>query len=281
MGKLRFGPAGKPVDYKGPMEGVPRFLRDIGLDAFEYEAVRGVRISRDKALKLREEAERNDVLMSMHAPYYVNLASPDVDTWRKSIKRIYESMLAAEWIGAYVVVIHPGYYKGTSSREEALNRIIDGFREVIDLLPGWVKKPSLSPETMGKTSQVGDVEEVVYICREVGRCKPTIDWAHLYARYEGKYVESVDDVVNVIEYIEKELGKEAISPLHTHFSRIEYGRGGERMHHTLEEREYGPEWEVVCMAYRDTGIDAVIISESPVLEKDAIKMRNTCYTPKT
>jgi len=276
VGKLRFGPAGKPIDHKGPMEGVPSFLREIGLDAFEYEAVRGVRISQEKALKLREEAEKNDVVVSMHAPYYINLASPDEETWRKSIKRIYESMIAAEWMSAYVVVVHPGYYKGMKSKEEALKRVIEGFKTVNEILPDWIKKPSLSPETMGKTSQVGDIEEVVWICREVDRCKPTIDWAHLYARYEGKRVTSVDDVIKTIEYIEKELGKNAVNPLHTHFSRIEYGKGGERMHHTLGEKEYGPEWSIVCKAYKDTGINAVIISESPVLEKDAIIIRDSC-----
>ncbi|MEB3779592.1 MAG: deoxyribonuclease IV [Desulfurococcales archaeon] len=276
MGRLRFGPAGKPVEYKGPMEGVPGFLRKIGLDALEYEAVRGVRISQEKALKLREEAERNDVTMSMHAPYYINLASPDEDTWRKSIKRIYESMIAAEWMGAYVVVIHPGYYKGVKSREEALGKVIEGLKVVNDILPDWVKRPSLSPETMGKVSQVGDIDEVVVICREVDRCKPTVDWAHLYARYEGKRIVDVDEVVKIIEYIERELGRWAIDPLHTHFSKIEYGKGGERMHHTLEEEGYGPDWSIVCRAYKETGVNAVVISESPILEKDAIVMRDIC-----
>ncbi|MEB3859923.1 MAG: deoxyribonuclease IV [Desulfurococcales archaeon] len=277
MGRLRYGPAGKPITYKGPMELVPGYLREIGLDAFEYEAVRGVRISEEKARELGSNAESNDVLVSMHAPYYVNLSSPDRSVWEKSVKRIVEALIAAEWMGAYVVVVHTGYYKGNKSRREALKRAVEGYLKVWEEAPSWVRRPELSPELMGKTSQLGDLEEVVAICQQVDRCRPTIDWAHLHARFEGRAVRSVDEILEAIEFIEKNLGREAVSPLHTHFSKIEYGRGGERMHHTLSEEKYGPEWSIVCKAYREAGIDGVIISESPILEKDAIFMKKECH----
>ena len=276
MTDLRFGPAGKPITFRGPMEKVPEYLRQIGLDAFEYEAVRGVRISEAKAKKIGEEARKHDIIVSMHAPYYINLSSPDPSTVEKSVDRIVAAMIAAEHMGAYVVVVHTGYYKGNKSKEEALKRAIEGYRMVLEKLPDWVKTPSLSPELMGKTSQVGDVDELVAICREVSRCKPTVDWAHLYARYQGNHVKTVDDVIKVIETFERELGKDAITPLHTHFSKIEYGKGGEREHHTLDEAEYGPDWRVVCEAYVQTGVRAVIISESPILEQDALKMKQVC-----
>ncbi len=274
--KIRFGPAGIPIDYRGPVEGVPAFLKNIGLNAFEYEAVRGVRISEDKARKLGLEAEANDVTVSLHAPYYVNLASPDENVFSKSIERIIESMKAAEWMGAYVVVVHSGYYKGYKSRGDALKRVVEGYLKVLEGLPSWVKKPLIAPETMGKTSQVGSVEEVIEICRSIGRCKPCIDWAHLHARSEGKLKVTVDDVVKTIELIERELGRQAITPLHTHFSKIKYGRGGEREHKVLEDKGYGPEWAPVCKAYVEVGVEAVVISESPVLERDALLMKRVC-----
>ena len=276
MQRIRFGPAGKPLDFKGPMERVPAYLHEIGLDALEYEAVRGVRISEEKARLLGQEAEKYDIVMSLHAPYYINLASLDEDTWNKSIKRIIDSMKAAEWMGAYAVVIHSGYYKGHKDKKDALKRVIDGYKRVIEQLPSWVRKPELAPELMGKTSQVGDVDEIIEICLNIDRCRPTVDWAHLYARYEGKNVINIDQVISVIDRFEKELGKRAVDPLHTHFSRIEYGRGGEREHHTLAETEYGPEWSIVCKAYKETGINAVVISESPILDKDALLMKEIC-----
>lgn len=276
MGKIRFGPAGKPIDFKGSMERVPEFLAAIGLDALEYEAVRGVRISEAKARLLGEEAKKHDIVLSMHAPYYVNLASPDSEIIKRSLKRLYDSMVAAEWMGAYAVVVHPGYYKGNKTKEEALRKVIESFNALIESLPGWVKTPEIAPETMGKTSQVGSLEEVVEICRSTPRCRPCVDWAHLYARAEGNYVKTVDEVIKAIEFIEEELGSNAVNPLHTHFSKIEYGRGGEREHHTLSETEYGPDWRIVCKAYLETGINAVVISESPILEKDALLMKKIC-----
>ena len=274
MGRLRFGPAGKPTNFKGDYEEVPQLLRQMGLDALEYEAVRGVKITEAKARAIGEAARENDVVLSMHAPYFVNLASPERDTVEKSIERLREAALASEWMGAYAVVFHPGYVKGNSSREEALQRVIAAVKELmegLDLKVAW-----LAPETTGKESQVGDVDETIKICQSHDRLRPAVDWAHLHARYEGKAINSVDEVIAVIDKIEKELGSWAVKPLHTHFSKIEYGRGGEREHHTLAEEGYGPQWEVVCRAYIETGIDAVVISESPILEQDALVMKSTC-----
>ncbi len=275
-GRIRFGPAGKPVDFKGVMERVPVYLAEIGLDALEYEAVRGVRISEEKARLLGEEAEKYDVKLSMHAPYYINLSSPDEAVVERSLARLRDAMVASDWMKAYAVVFHPGYLKGNRDRREALERVVKALSSLMEELEGRVTYPELSPETTGKVSQVGDLEEVVEICGRVGRCRPTVDWAHLYARREGGYVRGVDEIIKAIEFIEGELGSRAVNPLHTHFSRIEYGRGGEREHHTLAEVEYGPEWRIVCRAYVDLGIEAVVISESPILDKDALVMKRIC-----
>ncbi len=274
MGRLRFGPAGKPTNFKGGYEEVPAILKQMGLDALEYEAVRGVRVTKEQAEAIGRAARENDVVLSMHAPYFINLASPEQDTVTKSIERLRESALASEAMGAYAVVFHPGYIKGNSSREEALQRVIDALGQLLDSLD--LKVAWLAPETTGKVSQVGDIDETIRICQSHERLRPAVDWAHLHARAEGKAILSVDEVVNIIERIEKELGSWAVRPLHTHFSRIEYGKGGEREHHTLAEKDYGPEWEIVCRAYVETGIDAVVISESPILEQDSLVMKSTC-----
>ena len=278
MKRLWFGPAGKPLSFKSSkIEKVPEFLSSIGLDAFEYEAVRGVKISEEKARKLGEEAEKYGIVMSLHAPYFINLASKEEEKVEASIKRIIQSMIAAEWMNAYIVVIHTGYYKGWKDKREALAKAIEGYKRVLEELPSWVKKPSLGPEVMGRRSAIGDLDEVIEICRAIGeRCRPTVDWAHLHARYLGEHVRTIDDVLKVIETIERELGSYAVNPLHTHFSKIEFNKGGEKEHHTLSEEEYGPEWDVVCKAYVETGIKGVIISESPILEQDALLMKEKC-----
>lgn len=277
--RLRFGPAGKPVDLKRAdyVRAIEYIATEEGLDALEYEAVRGVRISQKKAMEIKAMANKYDVVLSLHAPYYINLSSPEKETVEKSIERLKAAVQAAWWMGAYAVVFHPGYYKGNSSREEAVKRVVEALKPVVE----WMKQEGikgvwLAPETTGKTSQVGDVDDVIEICRQLDMCRPAVDWAHIYARYEGQHILSKDDVLKVVEKFEKELGSEAVKPLHTHFSRIEHGKGGEREHHTLDETEYGPEFKHVCEAYKEAGVHAVIISESPMLDKDAIIMKRIC-----
>ena len=263
----------KSGDYVKAIEIVAK----MGLDALEYEAVRGVRVSEKKAVEIKRAAIEHGVLLSMHAPYFINFASPNRETVEKSQQRLLAALKAAHLMGAYVVVFHPGYYKDNPSREAALKRTIENLRPVYEQMEQLgIKDVDLGPEVTGKRTQVGDVDEVIAICREFERCRPVIDWAHLHARYRGEHVKTVDQVLKVIEAFEKELGSRAVNPLHTHFSKIEYGEGGEREHHTLDEPQYGPEFRVVCEAYKQAGIKAVIISESPILEQDALKMKKIC-----
>ena len=277
--RLRFGPAGKPVGLKSGdyVKGI-EYVASIGLNAMEYEAVRGVRVSESKARRIGEAARERDVKLSMHAPYFLNFASTSEETRRKSVERLVAAVQAAEWMGAYAVVFHPGYYKGHSSAREALDTTIRALKPVVEFMDSRsIKGVWIAPETTGKTSQVGSVEEVAEICRSLGKyCRPAVDWAHIYARSEGRLVTSVDHVASIVEYFERELGTSAVKPLHTHFSRIEYGRGGEREHHTLAETDYGPDWQLVCSAYSEIGVEAVVISESPILEKDALVMKRIC-----
>jgi deoxyribonuclease-4 len=275
-GNLRFGPAGKPIDLAGDLLEAPSFLKSIGLDAMEYEAVRGVNISKERAEKLGSLAKENGIVLSMHAPYYINLSAVEREKVESSIKRLLDALQASSWMGSYVVVFHPGYYLDWGVKE-AVSRVIQALKDVRErseaLSAGGVW---LGPETTGKAKQVGSVDDVIEICREVSRCRPVVDWAHLHARSLGKFPKDPGDVAKVVERLESELGKEAIDPLHTHFSKIEYTRGGEKEHHTLDEKDYGPEFKDVCEAYKEVGVNAVIISESPVLERDALKMKKIC-----
>jgi deoxyribonuclease-4 len=272
-----FGPAGKPIGLKSAdILRAPSFLREMGLNAMEYEAVRGVNIREDKARAFGSEARANGIKLSLHAPYYINLAGRR-DVVERSIKNLNASIEASHWMGAYVVVFHPGYYKDAPSKREALRKVIENlkpvaeYREQINARGVW-----LGPETTGKTSQVGDLEEVVEIALSVEGTRPVIDFAHLYARSGGKFITSKEHVLQVIDLIEKRVGEWALKPLHVHFSKIEYGKGGEREHHNLSEEGYGPDFTHVCSALCEVGVDAVIISESPVLEQDALVMLNTC-----
>lgn len=275
--RVRFGPAGKPISYKGPTEGIPRYLRvEEGLDAFEYQAVRGVRIREEIACRLKEEAMRYDVLLSLHAPYAINLCSSKKQVIEASKHRLVESVKAASWMGARIVVFHPGYY-GNLSPNEAVRLCIEALDDIIEEIKSLgIKNVYLGPETMGKLSQVGDLKEVLLMCQEVDMCRPVIDWAHIYARAKGA-LQSEDDFKRILDLIEESLGHEYLKGLHCHYTKVEFGNKGERKHRILNEVGFGPDFMIIAKIVVKYGYPMTFISESPLLDKDAIEMKNILY----
>jgi len=277
MPKYWFGPAGKPLSLKtSDILRAPGFIRELGLNAMEYEAVRGVNIEDEKARLLGIEARKHNVRLSLHAPYFINLAGRE-QVVKSSIERLKASIRVSGIMEAYIVVFHPGYYRDALSRRDALEKVIRNLSEVVEYREQHgFRNTLLGPETSGKTSQIGDLNEVIEISASYEGVRPVIDFAHLYARHMGRFIVSKDDVLKVVDALEKRLGREYLSPLHSHFSKIEYSRGGERMHHALSEDKYGPEFRHVCEALCEAGVDAVVISESPLLEQDSIVMKRIC-----
>lgn len=272
----RFGPAGRPPWFKCDMTEVPLLLRDEGLDAFEFQAVRmGMphqRFSKEKAETLGRNARECDVLLSLHGPYFINLSGAP-ETVEKSIERLVSSAILASWMGARVVVFHPGYY-GKLGREEALRSCIQALSRAVERVKSLgIKGVEYGPETTGKLSQVGSLDEILRMCEEVDMVRPVVDWAHIHAR-EGGSIRGLEDYLRIIEAIESRLGSEAAENLHTHFTHVEYGSKGEIRHHTLDEEGYGPPFRPLAEAIAELGLRPTIISESPILDRDAVKMKD-------
>lgn len=274
----RFGPAGVPPAFrlmKAATEDVPRLLREEGLDAFEYEAVRWGRkpqIRKEEAGKLALEAERNDVWLSMHGSYFINFCGKE-SIVEASKQRLIACATAAEWMKAHVVVFHPGVY-GRMPREEALKMCSAAMRDVVEKLDGLgVKNVKLGPETMGRMHQLGTLDEVIELCKTIGRTQLVIDWSHLHARGLGR-LRRIDDVRKVVEDVENRLGIEAAKTMHCHFTKIEFTDKGERRHHTLDELRYGPDFRLLAKVIVEFDLKPTIISESPVLDVDALRMRD-------
>jgi len=273
-----FGPAGYPIEFKGRLPDVAAFLAQEGLNAFEYQAVRGVRVRQEEAELLRREAKRLGIRVSIHAPYYINLAATEPEKLERTFGHLLSSLRAAQWMGAYVVVFHPASVGKHPTREDAFRATLRNLKEVAERADseGLLKTAKLGPELTGKKGQIGSLEEIVELCLKVEGCVPVIDWAHLHAR-RGGWLRGKKRVLQVLEYIEKELGREIATNLHCHFSYIEYTDKGERRHHTIADGErlgYGPRYDHVASALIEFGAHPVIISESPILDKDAIVMRD-------
>ncbi len=274
----RFGPAGVPPTFrlmKATLLDVPRLLREEGLDAFEYEAVhwgKKPQMRKEEAEKLGYEARQNDVWLSLHGSYFINFCGKNTIV-EDSKQRLTACATAAEWMGAHVVVFHPGVY-GRMPHERALKMCVEALREVVDRVESLgIRNVKIGPETMGRIYQLGSLEEVLTLCETVERTQLVIDWSHLHARDFGRF-RKVDDFRKVVERIENRLGTEAVKTMHCHFTKIEFTDKGERRHRTLEEPRYGPDFRLLAKVIVEFDMKPTIISESPILDLDAIKMRD-------
>ncbi len=273
----RFGPAGVPPTFRimnATLADVPRLLREEGLDAFEYQAVRWgskPQMRKGEAEKLGLKARENDVLLSLHGSYFINFCG-DKETVEASKDRLIACATASEWMGAQTVVFHPGFY-GKKSPKEIFKECLEALKDVVERLKTiGVRHVKLGPETMGKPSQFGSLEEVLALCESAEQMQPVIDWAHLHARDRGRF-KTIEDFRNVAETVEKRLGTEAVKNMHCHFTKVEFTDKGEKCHHTLEEAGYGPDFTMLAKVIAEFKLNPVIISESPILDIDAIKMR--------
>src|SRR4030043_2077343 len=192
----RFGPAGVPPIFRilgAQSFDVPRLLREEGLDAFEYQAVRWgqkPQMKQEDAEKLGFEARENDVLLSLHGSYYVNLCGKK-EVVEASKRRLIACATAADWMGAYVVVFHAGFY-GLVEKSFAFQNALAALKEVSAEMKSLGLKVKLGPETMGRKSQVGTIDEILSICQEVEGTKLVIVWGHLHALHQGTF-KKVED----------------------------------------------------------------------------------------
>ena len=277
--KPRFGPAGVPPFFRtmgAELPDVPVLLREEGLNAFEYQASRWgqtPQMKQQAAEQLGSEAERNDILLSLHGSYYVNLAGKK-EVIEASKRRLIACATAAQWMGAYVVVFHLGYY-GAKGKKTAFRDCVDALSDVAKTISSMgINSVKLGPETMGKHVQVGSLEEILTICETVEGTQLVIDWGHLHARSGGR-LNTASDFRAVVEEAEKRLGTKTVKDMHCHFSKIEFTRKGERRHHILDEKAYGPNFASLAEIILEFRLHPIVICETPLLDVDAMKMRDT------
>ena len=262
---VRFGAAGNSQSfydqgYKSSLD-MPAWLIEMGLGAYEYQCSRGVKLKEETARRLGEKARENGIALSIHGPYYINLATPDAEKREKTKGHLMKSLQAAKWMGATKVVFHPGATSGMK-RLQAMERAVNTLSEVVAEAEekgfGDIK---LAPETMGKASLLGTVEEIIELCRTGPSVVPTVDFGHLHAVTGGK-LETKEDFAEILDRVEKGLSKEAVINLHIHFSPIEYTKAGEKRHRTLLDEGYGPPFKPLAELIEERKLNPTIICES-------------------
>jgi len=272
--ELLFGTAGVPQNSSGPssLEGI-RHIEKIDLDCMEIEFVKGVKLGAETARKIRDQATESQVRLSVHAPYYINLNSPEEGKRLASQERLLTSARMAAICGAQNVVFHPGYY-GKTSPEFTFDRIAEGLSELVSILKKERIPVVLRPETMGKRSQFGSLEETLFLCRKIDGIQPCIDFSHIYAR-EGK-ANSYDEFSRILKKIEKKLGASAMKNMHIHVSGVAYTQKGERKHLNLRDSDF--RYDDWIQALKDHHALGTVICESPHQEMDALMLKKLYHS---
>ncbi len=267
--RLLFGPAGIPLSASEPStEAGIRRVRELGLDCMEVEFVQGVRMKEEQALRVGEIARELKVSLSAHAPYFINLNAKEEDKIRASKERLLQAARISALFGGTVVVFHPAYYLDLPP-EEALERVRENLAEVAARIRAEGLKILLAPETTGKTTQLGTLEEVLKLCKGMEGVVPCIDFAHIHAR-TGRY-NSYEEFLEILDLVAETLGKKALSNLHIHVSGIEGGKGGEKRHLNLRESDF--RYEDLMRALKERKVGGLVISESPNREEDALLLK--------
>ncbi|MGE5629855.1 MAG: TIM barrel protein [Caulobacteraceae bacterium] len=275
---ILFGPSGNSDSfyeqgYKSSLD-MPGWLRAMNLDAYEYSCARGMRINADIAEMLGERARENGIALSVHAPYYINLASGENKTIENSETYIFDTAEAAEKLGAKRIVLHPGS-SSKISRKTAFENVKKNLYKILEQWKDKKISAVLCPETMGKKNQIGTLEEVLELCLMDDALIPTLDFGHLHALNCGALKEK-DDYRRIFYSLLNTLGNKRGKTIHIHYSRIEYTeKGGEKKHWCYDDTQYGPEFEPLAECLEEYGVSATIICESRgTMAEDALKIKN-------
>lgn len=268
--RLLFGTGGIPRSTKGTssIAGIKR-IRELGLDCMELEFVQGVRMGEKGAKNVLKTAKKEEIVLSVHAPYYINLNSSDEEKLKASLERIYQAARIGSICGAESIVLHAGFYQ-RNSKKHTFENVSKALKKLTGKLRFEGIPAILRPETMGKHTQFGTLEEVLALSAEIEGIMPCLDFCHLHAR-EGKE-NSHSEFTEILSRVEARLGKEGLLNMHIHVAGVEYGINGEKRHLNLKESDFN--YLKLMQALKEFKIRGRVILESPILEQDALMLRN-------
>ncbi len=279
-----FGPAGNceefhAAGYKATVQ-IFGFLEERGLTAYEYQCGRGVRVSDESAEAIRRKAAEHRIAVSLHAPYFISLASAEEIKRDNSITYILDSARAVAKMGGDRIVVHPGGLGGRSREEATALATETLLRAQAALDAEGLSQVHICPEVMGKINQLGTLDEVLTFCCADERFLPCVDFGHLNSRTLGATNDETAFAA-VIDRIGDALGEERQKAFHIHFSKIEYTAGGEKKHLTFADTQFGPEPAPLMALLAARGLCRTVICESAGTQTaDATAMQRLYFAQK-
>ncbi len=272
-----FGPSGNSEKFfaagKKTSEESALWVKNMGLDCFEYSFGRGVRMTDESAIRIGNAFKNASVDISVHAPYYINLANPSEELIDNSFDYILDSAKKEKLLGGKRVVFHPAC-QGKDTREVAVKRTAERMKRLCDrIYAAGLENMIFSPETMGKIAQIGTIEEITEFCKTDKVFVPAVDFGHVNAR-EGGSLKTAKDYEERLSFMISELGYERMKNFHVHFSKIEYGARGEIRHLTFEDERFGPEFPPLAETLKKLKLEPYVICESAgTQDEDALEMK--------
>lgn len=274
---IKFGVAGNSNSfyeqgYKSTFEAA-KWCKNLGLELFEYSFGRGVSLNDSTAQSIGEEFSLYNVELSVHAPYYINFANLDEEMINKSIMYITKSIEKLRLMQGKRVIFHTAS-QGKLDRDKAVYIAKENFKKLIDtIVEKGYDDMIICPETMGKIGQIGTVDEIIDFCNMADFIYPCFDFGHINAREQG-ILKTARDYEEIINKMLDNLPSNKVKYMHIHFSKIEYGKGGEVRHLTFDDKTFGPDFEPLAEVLYKNTLQPHIISESDGTQaEDSISMK--------
>lgn len=260
--RLRFGTVGSPqtTPGSGTQAGIAH-AAELGLEHLEIAWTRSVRIKDESCANIKADRDAYKLTLSVHAPYYINLNSQTAEKMQASDERLLTAARKGYLAGADDIVFHPGSYHGQPPAE-VYPRIKAQLEELVGKLREEDINVTLRPETMGKSANFGNLDEVLRLSAEIDGVMPCIDWAHLHARRGDGSFNSYTEFTDALEMIRDALGEDALqSQMHFHLSGIDYTEKGEKEHLPLNEADL--DYRALLQAFVDYGAGGTVGVEAP------------------
>ncbi len=271
MDSLKFVTAGQPIcNGSAGYDKAFDILQNLNLDGMELEFVHGVRMSPANRELVKKISKEKNMVLTAHGPYYINLNSKEDDKIAASITRVLDTARMGKELGAYSVTYHAAFYMGMKP-EDVYKKVEKSMEEICKTLDEEGNDIWVRPETTGKATQWGDLEEIVKLSKDFKQVLPCVDFSHLHARTNGLY-NTYDEFCKIFETIGNEIGAYALENFHAHIAGIEYGPKGEKKHLMLKESDMN--YTDLLKAFKKFGVKGVVVCESPIMEQDAVLLKD-------
>lgn len=265
--QLFFACPGLPLAAKGKKtdEGL-QVAAAMGIKAMELEFVYSIYLREAAAAQVREIAETLGMALSIHGPYTLNLNGAKEELRSSTVERVIKCAHVASICGASFVTFHPAYYL-KQEPQEVYARVREGLEEIVATVQECYPEVTISPETTGKPSQFGSLDELVSLAAEIPGLGICIDFAHLHARSNGKY-NTRDEFRAVFDLVGDKLGAERLAALHMHYSGLDYGEKGEKKH--LPFADSDANFRDLLETLHEYNVRGILVVESPLVEEDVL-----------